>query len=53
MITKEFISPLNETISINYVLSDQELINASIILLKEDSQLHLEVSDNEEAGGIA
>ena len=53
MIPNEFISPLDETISIHYVLSDQELIDASIIILEEDSRPHLEESDNEEAGGIA
>ena len=37
LIPKEFISPLDETISIHYVLSDQELIDALIILLEEDS----------------
>ena len=37
LISKEFISPLNETISIYYVLFDQELIDAVVILLEEDS----------------
>ena len=52
MLAKELINPLDEKFGIHYVLSAQEFIDISMIVLKEGSQLHLKESGNEEAGYI-